>query len=184
MFSRTVEIDLTDSECIEKAINELLRIDEEIKAKTIELANKLADLGITVAQSNAGDEFKPYIEFSKKVENEGEGECTVVMYGKNIEDMISQWKLKDGTVRTVKVNALLMNEVGSGQHVYNPDNLEGGFPGALNTYGHALDRNGWYWVDMSGVKHHSTGREYHLSMHTAYMEMNKQVYDVVREVFG
>lgn len=184
MFVKQIDIDITTDDGIEKAINELLKIEEELIAKTKEVIHRLAKIGIKVANDKADEEFKPYIDFVKEVAYEDDKSCTLYLIGKNVGQMISQWTLSNGTERQVEINAILMNEVGSGFNVENPDELNGGQQGALNTYGHAFDVKGWYWVDSQGVKHHSKGSKANLSMHSAFVEMNRQINDVVREVFG
>ena len=182
MIKKQINIDLNASGSIENAIQELESFKKEINSKITTFVSKLADIGIRVAEQSADNEYKPYITFSKAIVDEREGFCEICMYGMNTEQMQSEWFLKGGVIKTVFVDALMMNEVGSGWFADNPDGLSNAGQGTFPGQTHARDLHGWFWVDASGT-HHSFGRNGHLSMHQAFIEMSQEIDRVASEVF-
>lgn len=175
-------IDLDSGDGFDDAIQGIKELIDHINDRMQMVAERLADIGITTAQASVGDEYEPYILFSKQVTDSKEGECTVCMYADNVGQMISRWETKAGP-KSAEVNAVLMNEVGSGWRANNPDGLKDAGQGTFPGQKHAFDPRGWYWVDSTG-KHHSFGEVGNLSMHKAFIAMQQEIGRVISEVFG
>lgn len=182
MIERRYTLDLDSGSGFKEASEGIRNLAKELESKVQEVAERLADIGITVAKQSVGEDYASYILFQKEIVDSKEGECTICMYADNNGEMIRQWFTKDGT-RSERINAVMMNEVGSGWFAENPDGLKDAGQGTFPGQKHAFDINGWYWTDASG-KHHSYGENGHLSMHNAYIAMQQDIGRVVSEVFG
>lgn len=180
MGKHTITFGLSQSS-IQDAIKELRSYQNSLEYKCSLLAQKLADRGINVARNNTGN-FGHHITFEKKVVPEKNG-CTAIIVAKDISKIKSQWKTTDG-IKSAEVSPLLMVEFGSGFKAKNPKNVQGVGQGTFPNQTHAFDEDGWYWVDLDGNLNHSYGIEPKMPMYNAFIEVQSDINDVVKEVFG
>lgn len=178
---KRIEIQLS-TESIRKALHEIEQYKEDMNRKVNLFVSRLSEYGISVAKSNTGT-FDEYITFSKEITNENDEYVgTIVM--SNLGLVKSEWKVKGGT-REVEINPILMSEFGSGFMADSVRGKEfGAGQGTLNTYGHAFDKKGWWWVDMQGVKHHSWGERPNKPLFKSAFFMRRNILNIAKEVFG
>ena len=159
---------------LDKLIDYLEDYKNGLDEKARLISERLADLGISVAQQNVGGEWGSYLIFGKQV-----GEDTI-FYATDSGDIHVSW---DGSAG-YDVSPLLLCEFGSGQYADNPFSVplpvgQGTMPGQT----HAFDPNGWYWR-VDGELHHSIGVPPDSPMYHASLEIIDNVVKVAREVFG
>lgn len=174
---------------ISRAIRELKDYKKSLQVKCNTFAARLADVGILFAENNSG-EYGHYITFGKKVDDTRYG-AVALMYGTS-GTITRQWLLSDGSIAQADISPILMAEFGSGHFASDAANLpnakianelgmgQGTFPGQT----HAFDPEGWYWMDLSGEWHTSMGEHATMPMFKAAMEMETQIFQIAREVFG
>lgn len=167
---------------INHAIGELKQYRYSLETKTETFVRKLLDVGIKVAEQNAGG-YGKYIEFSK----EGKGGIRTVGYlvakGKPIT---VEWDYYN-TKKTATVDPLLMAEFGSGKLAEVLFAISGVGQGTFPGQTHAFDEKGWNYKewqsDHNGKWHHSIGAAPTHPMYKADMEMIQQIDAIAREVF-
>ena len=142
------------------------------------ISERLADVGITIAQRESGNGMGKYLIFAKQLSND-----EVIFYGTETGVIHVTWDTKDGE-RSADISPLLMCEFGAGQYANNPfDNLSGiGGQGTFPNQTHAFDPNGWNYHNSTGW-HHSNGLEPNQPMYKAYIEMLSDIVRIAREVF-
>lgn len=180
--------------------NKLYQIADELDEYAKDFENKvriflerLADLGISVAQAHEGV-YSGTIVYSKEFEA-GAGSQTVNMVAQGTS-VTSEWfpTADSQEVRTEEINTLLMAEFGSGRYAIDFENLGG--QGTLNGFGHANNVNGWYWwadtppkdgdaqkIRKGRTLYHSDGLAPARPLHSAVMECIRQIEGIAREVF-
>lgn len=169
-------------ESIERAKHELLQYQNDINRKVEKFVSRLADVGIRVGEANVG-KYGEYLTFSKDLilSNKGEVQEIIAMKSKGL--ITVEWNVKDGT-HSAEINPLLMAEFGSGFIADEERGQKfGAGQGTLNTYGHAFDSDGWFWVDSEG-KHRSWGEAPLEPMFKASQEMILSIRAIAKEVFG
>ena len=165
---------------IERAIKELREYQISIDAKCEELCRKLSTEGIAIAQAHIGSSgFGRYIRLSSEITPEKAG-CKAIFYMEDSQKIVSKWQNQDG-VQSKEISPALMLCFGSGLKAENPT----GVPGVgAGSYGeHGLDPNGWWYMDLNGVWHHSTGIEPKMPMYNSAKELRNKVIEIAREVF-
>lgn len=169
---------------VKQAQNELLKYKKELLKKCQLFVDALAREGITVASAMSGV-YGQYILFERETEPTETG-AKAIMYATNTGIIHSQWQLADGTVREADVSPLLMAEFGAGLKANNSDVAKkygmgtGTFPGQT----HASDPEGWWYMDLSGVWHHSYGIDPPMPMEHASIAMCFLIADIAKEVWG
>lgn len=178
-----MNLNITLSEkSINRAIGELKRYRDSLAIKTETFVRRLIDVGITVAEQNAGG-YGKHIEFSK----EGKGGIRTIGYlvAKG-QPITVDWDYK-GTRKTAKVDPLLMAEFGSGKLAEVLFAISGVGQGTFPGQTHAFDDKGWNYKewqsDHKGKWHHSSGAAPTHPMYKADMEMIQQIEAIAREVF-
>lgn len=170
------------TEDINRAIKELKEYEQELNKKCEEFCRRLSECGIEVAKQNTGG-YGKYIAFRTEISNTKNG-CKALMIASNTGVIHSEWMTQDG-VKSADVSPLMMAEFGSGLKANNP-NAErfgmgtGTFPGQT----HATDPNGWYWMDLDGNWHHSSGITPTMPMYHASIEMILSIRKIAKEVFN
>lgn len=95
--------------------------------------------------------------------------------------IVSEWQTREG-VKRAEVSPMLMLEFGSGLPVQNPANIPGvgtgTFPGG--THG---NEPGWWYMDLEGEWHYSSGTAPKMPMYFAGKELREKVEAIAREVF-
>ena len=185
---KRINLSISKSGSIERAIKELEKYKQSLHGKSELLVSRLMDVGIEVATNHSG-QYAGMITFDKKLSQTVNG-CDGVLIATNGQKLIKEWyaskkdALEKKNVRSYAVSPLLLAEFGSGwlANVLGdiPGVGQGTMPGSM---GHATDPDGWYWYDESGVKHHSIGETPTYPMHNAAMQMINEVDRIAREVF-
>lgn len=183
--------------------DELMQYADTYEAKIQLFLEKLADVGITVAQQHEGD-FAGYIVYSKEFEFSGDKNI-VHLVAKDSQLINKAWYVspRSTELREEQINPLLMAEFGSGHNAIRATGKASGLggQGTLNLYGHAFDANGWYWwTDSPDIasdedeikvvskktgryKHHSRGVTPSRPLHNAVMACINEVNNIAQEVF-
>lgn len=148
---------------------------------------ELAKIGIQTARANLGSiddlgNVSSLVSFTKEVNSQNDGYVGLVI-AKDLAQ-IKQFWLSGGKVKSADVSPLLMYEFGSGQKASNPKSLPGVGQGTFPGQTHAFDKEGWYWQDLNGKWHHSYGITPTSPMFHAFEEIERQVANVAKEVFG
>lgn len=180
-MSRKIKVTLSPSS-FRAAAREVQKYRDGLQAKCQTFVERLAEVGIQTAAQNAGS-YGKYITFAVETTPEQNG-VKAVMAATNTGIIRSEWRTKDG-VKTADVSPLLMAEFGSGLKANNPKAGElgmgtGTFPGQT----HAEDPEGWWWMDLDGNWHHSSGVAPTMPMFKAAQEMERNLMKIAREVFG
>lgn len=180
MANRTFKTNLSVSGI--KALQKQLEdYKKDLVNKCEEYVSRLAEIGIETAKHNTGN-FGHYITFSVKTEPNKDG-CAALMIATETGKIISQWQTKDG-IKSADVSPLLMVEFGSGWRAKNPMDVPGVGQGTFPDQTHAFDKEGWYWKDLYGNLHHSYGITPKMPMYNAYLEMEKKLFEIAKDVFG
>lgn len=171
-----------DKKSINKAVRELKKYQDSLADKRRIFLERLLDEGIVVAEQNKGSMGK-YILFKREVTDES-GKSIGVLIGENRQVIKSEWKVKNGEIKTAEISPILFAEFGSGFLAevlfQNAENVgQGTFPGQT----HAFDVNGWWWLGMDDAWHHSTGFKPTHPMYNAEVKMLEQIDTIAREVF-
>ena len=178
-MSKTISFGLSVSE-IDRAIKELQSYQNSLDSKCQQLCERLCNEGVKIAQVHIGSSgFGKYIRLSSEITPEKAG-CKAIFFMEDSQKIISQWQNQDG-VQSKEISPALMLCFGSGLKAENPT----GVPGVgAGSYGeHGLDPNGWWYMDLNGVWHHSTGIEPKMPMYNAAKELRNKVIETAREVF-
>jgi hypothetical protein len=93
----------------------------------------------------------------------------------------SEWQTKDG-VRSAEISPALMLEFGSGLKAENPANIEGVGTGTFPGGTHGTEP-GWWYMDLDGVWHHSSGVAPKMPMYYAGKELREKVLEIAKEIF-
>lgn len=178
-MSKTISFGLSVSE-IDRAIKELQSYQNSLDAKCQQLCERLCNEGIKIAQAHIGSSgFGKYIRLSSEITPEKAG-CKAILIMEDTQKIVSKWQNQDG-VQSKEISPALMLCFGSGLKAENPT----GVPGVgAGSYGeHGLDPNGWWYMDLNGVWHHSTGIEPKMPMYNAAKELKNKVVSIAKDVF-
>ena len=190
MARKTYRMDVLSYSSIENLKKELIAYKKQIPDKLQTFTSRLADVGISIGKANIGvlddlGNVSSLVQFSKKVDRNAYGAETLMIMS-DVMTMTKAWLGAGGEVKTAEVSPSLMYEYGSGfkarddNAIKNPQGGQGTFPGQT----HANDVGGWKWMDLDGTWHHSEGIEPTTPMHKATLEMQSQVIQIAKEVFG
>lgn len=166
---------------IESAIKEVKTYQSDLNRKCEELCRRLTAEGIVIAQAHIGSSgFGKYIHLGSEITPQQAG-CKAVFYMEDSSKIVSQWQTLEG-VKSAEISASLMIEFGSGLKAENPANIPGvgtgTFPGG--THG---NEPGWYYMDLNGEWHHSTGTSPKMPMYFAGKELGDKVVKIAKEVY-
>lgn len=167
---------------IDNLISKLEEYKNNIKPKTKEFVDRLMDVGINIAKVRLG-EYESSVLFEKQIGEENK----YLLIARDSEKIVSGWYTdkKLTHYRSYEISPILMAEFGSGWLSVVLSDIPGVGQGTMpNSYGHAMDENGWVWYDKDGTKHHSIGEAPTFPMYTAAMEMMQQVDRIAKEVFS
>ena len=182
---------------ISNAIKDLKAYKKSLQTKCETFVARLADEGITVAQMNTGD-YGQYITFGKEVEPQKYG-AKGIMYATS-GTLRSTWLVKDPVTgetrhRSADISPLLMAEFGTGQFAASDDKTKelgmgrGSFWPNANYYpdkpekNHALQQDGWWYMDLDGEWQHTEGQEPSSPMFNACLDMEIKLFKIAKEVF-
>lgn len=181
IMSKRIKLDLSVKE-IEKAIREVEAYENDLNRKCKELCFRLCQEGIQIARAQIGESgFGRYIRLSSEITPRQAG-CKAILYMEDIAKIKSEWQTLDG-VKSAEVSPMLMLEFGSGQKAENPANIEGVGRGTFPDGKHG-NEPGWYYMDLEGNWHYSTGISPKMPMYYAGKELRKRVLEIARQVFN
>lgn len=136
-----------------------------------------------MAQAHIGGSgFGKYIRLASEITPEQAG-CRAVLYMEDTSKIVSEWQTLEG-VKRATVSPMLMLEFGSGLKAKNPANIPGVGTGTFPGQTHAENPSGWWYMDLNGVWHHSSGVSAKMPMYFAGKEMRAKIVSIAREVFG
>jgi len=166
---------------VQNAIKEVKAYKNDINCKCEELCLRLAAEGIQIAQSHIGSSgFGKYIYLGSEITPQQAG-CKAVFYMEDTTKIKSEWRTQEG-VQNSEISPSLMLCFGSGLKAQNPTNVPGVGTGTFGEHG--ADPSGWWYMDLDGVWHHSTGIEPKMPMYKAGKELRERVLNIARAVFN
>jgi hypothetical protein len=177
-MSKTISFGLSVSE-IDRAIKELREYQNNIDKKCEQLCFELCKAGMPIARSYIGESgFGRYIRLSSEITPEKAG-CRAILIMEDSQKIVSKWKNQDG-VQSKEISPALMLEFGAGLPAQNPANIPGVGAGTYGTHG---NEPGWWYMDLQGEWHYSTGISPKMPMYNAGKELREKVAEIAREVF-
>lgn len=170
-----------DKDSISKAISEIRAYQNTLQGKCETLCKKLAAEGIVVAETHIGTStFGKYVHLGVSVSSKEIG-CSAIVFMRDTQKIKSEWQTQDGT-KSAEISPILMLEFGAGLHASNPKAIPGvgtgTFPGG--THG---NEPGWYYMDLDGNWHHSTGYSAKMPMYYASIGLREKIVTIAKEVF-
>lgn len=167
---------------IQTAIKEVKAYQNDLNRKCELPCKKLTEEGIAIAQAHIGSSgFGKYIHLDSEITPQQAG-CKAVFYMENNRKIVSQWQTLEG-VKSAEVSPGLMIEFGSGLKAENPASVPGvgtgSFPGG--THG---NEPGWYYMDLNGEWHYSTGTSPKMPMYFAGKKLCERVLSIAKDVFN
>lgn len=166
---------------IESAIKEVKTYQSDLNRKCEELCRRLTAEGISIAQAHIGSSgFGKYIHLGSEITPQQAG-CKAIFYIEDSSKIVSEWQTLEG-VKSAEISPCLMIEFGSGLKAENPANISGvgtgTFPGG--THG---NEPGWWYMDLNGEWHYSSGVSPKMPMYFAGKELRDKAVKIAREVF-
>lgn len=166
---------------VQAAIKEIEAYQNDLNRKCEELCRRLTEEGIQIAQAHIGSSgFGKYIHLDSEITTEKTG-CKAIFFMEDATKIKSEWQTKEG-VRSAEVSPSLMLEFGSGLKAENPANIPGVGTGTFPGGKHGTEP-GWYYMDLEGNWHYSTGISPKMPMYNAGKELREKVVVVAREIF-
>ena len=162
----TITIDAFDKRSFEKAIRQLNSYQKSLERKASELANRLADYGLLLAQvSFEGTQYTGHKDVTVTKEPNDSGY----------------------TLRASGMTALIL-EFGAGVTYSNGHPEEEQFGMGVGTYPgqtHAFSPNGWTLPKSAGIfaGEHTYGNPASRAMYNAEKDMEREIEQMAREVF-
>lgn len=180
-MAKTISFGLSVRE-VQTAIKELRQYQSDLPGKCEELCRRLTAEGIQIARAHIGNSgFGKYIRLSSEITQEQAG-CRAVFYMEDSQKIVSRWQTQEG-VKSAEVSPSLMIEFGSGLKAKNPIGISGVGTGTFPGGTHGADPGGWYYMDLSGKWHHSSGISPKMPMYFAGKEMREKIVSIAKEVF-
>ena len=166
---------------VQNAIKEIKAYQNDLNRKCKELCFRLCAEGMPIARAYIGESgFGRYIRLTSEISPEQMG-CKAVIYMEDRAKIKSEWRTTEG-VQSTEISPSLVLEFGTGLKAKNPANIDGVGKGTFGEHG--ADPRGWWYMDLDGVWHHSTGIEPKMPMYYVGKELRERVLAIVREVFG
>lgn len=166
---------------IQNAIKEIRAYQNDLNRKCEELCRRLAAEGIVIAKSHIGSSgFGKYVHLGSEISPQQSG-CKAILYMQDTTKIRSEWQTLDG-VRSADVSPMLMLEFGSGLKAENPAGISGVGTGTFPGGKHG-NKPGWYYMDLDGNWHYSTGVSPKMPMYKTGKELAERVVAIAREVF-
>ena len=164
---------------IDRAIKELREYQNSLCAKCQQLCERLCNEGIQIAQAHIGGSgFGKYIRLSSEITPE-KAVCKAILIMEDSQKIVSKWQNQDG-VQSKEISPALMLEFGAGLPAQNPANIPGVGTGTYGTHG---NEPGWWYMDLQGAWHYSSGTSPKMPMYNAGKELKEKVVKIAREVF-
>lgn len=178
-MSKTISFGLSTRE-IQNAIKEVREYQNSLTGKCEKLCRRLTAEGMQIAQAHIGSSgFGKYVRLTSEISPETAG-CKALLIMGDSQKIVSKWQNQDG-VQSKEISPSLMLCFGSGLKAENPTSAPGVGAGSYGEHG--LDPNGWWYMDLNGVWHHSTGIEPKMPMYNAAKELRNKVVSIAKDVF-
>lgn len=178
-MSKTISFGLSVSE-IDRAIKELREYQNSLDSKCQQLCGRLCNEGIQITQVHIGSSgFGKYIRLSSEITPEKAG-CKAIFFMEDSQKIISQWQNQEG-IQSKEISPALMLEFGAGLPAQNPANIPGVGTGTYGTHG---NEPGWWYMDLQGEWHYSSGVSPKMPMYNAGKELRDKVLKIAKEVFN
>ena len=166
---------------IQNAIKEVKAYQNDLNRKCEELCRRLTAEGILIAKSYIGNSgFGKYVHLGTEISPQQSG-CKAILYMQDITKIRSDWQTLEG-VKSADVSPMLMLEFGSGLKADNPVGIVGVGTGTFPGGKHGTEP-GWYYMDLDGNWHYSTGISPKMPMYQAGKELRAKVNAIASEVF-
>lgn len=179
-MGKTISFGLSVKE-VQNAIKEIKAYQNDLNRKCEELCRRLTDEGIQIAHGYIGDSgFGKYVHLGSEITPQQAG-CKAILYMEDSTKIKSEWKTKEG-VKSAVISPSLMIEFGSGQKAENPVGIPGVGTGTFPGGTHGNDP-GWYYMDLEGNWHYSTGISPKMPMYHTAEELRRRVQKIAKEVF-
>ena len=169
---KTIKMNLSVSS-VQNAIKELRRYQSDLNRKCEELCRRLTQEGLQIAQAHIGNSG-----FGITPQQAG---CKAILYMEDTTKIKSEWQTLEG-VQSAEVSPMLMLEFGSGLKAENPANITGVGTGTFPGGKHG-NEPGWYYMDLEGNWHYSTGVSPKMPMYYTANELREKVAKIAKEVF-
>lgn len=180
-MAKTISFGLSTKE-IGNAIKELKFYQNDLNRKCDELCQQLTAEGILVAQAHIGSSgFGKYIHLGSEITPKQAG-CKAILYMRDSSKIVSQWQTLEG-VKSAEISPALMLEFGSGLKAENPAGVTGVGTGTFPGSTHGAEPGGWYYMDVNGEWHHSSGVSPKMPMYYVGKELREKVVAIAKEVF-
>lgn len=144
--------------------------------KTRRFLEAVGDRGIYVARQNCY-EYGQYISFTKEING-----TSVTVLAKDTQLLPVSWKTRDDNIHTVEISPILMTEFGSGNYAVNdfehPEGGQGTFPNQTHAF-----QPVWFWEDLDGVLHSSSGMKPERPMYQSYMTLMYEIEYIAKQIF-
>lgn len=178
---KTIKMNLSISS-IQNAIKEVKQYQNDLNRRCEELCSRLTADGIAIAQAHIGSSgFGKYIHLGSEITPQQAG-CRAVFYMEDSQKIVSQWQTLEG-VKSATVSPSLMLEFGAGLKAENKSNTPGAGTGTFPGGTHGSEP-GWYYMDLNGEWHYSTGIEPKMPMYYAGKELRERIMPIAREIFN
>lgn len=166
---------------VQNAIKELRQYQSDLNRKCEELCFRLCAEGMPIARAYIEESgFGRYIRLSSEITPEKAG-CKAIIIMEDTTKIKSEWQTKEG-VQSAEVSPMLMLEFGSGLKAENPANIPGVGTGTFPGGKHG-NEPGWYYMDLDGNWHYSTGVSPKMPMYYTGKELREKVVAIAKEVF-
>lgn len=181
MATKVLKTDLS-VKGIQNVIKQIEEYKMDLQRKTELLCERLCAEGVLIAQAHIGSSgFGKYIHLGSEITPQQAG-CKAIIYMEDTTKIKSEWQTLEG-VQSAEVSPCLMIEFGSGLKAENPANISGVGTGTFPGGKHG-NEPGWYYMDLEGNWHYSTGVSPKMPMYYTGKELREKVVAIAREVFG
>lgn len=178
-MAKTISFGLSVRE-VQAAIKEIEAYQNDLNLKCEELCFRLCAEGMPIARAYIGESgFGRYVRLSSEITPEKAG-CKAIIIMEDTTKIKSEWQTKEG-VRSAEISPMLMLCFGSGLKAQNPTNVPNVGAGSFGEHG--LDPSGWWYMDLDGVWHHSTGVEPKMPMYHTGKELRDKLVLIAKDVF-
>lgn len=180
-MAKTIRFGLSAKE-VRQTIKAVKAYQSDLSRKCEELCHRLTAEGISIAKSYIGSNgFGKYIYLGSEITPQQAG-CKAIFYMEDSSKIVRQWQTLEG-VKSAEVSPSLMIEFGAGLKAENPANVPGVGTGTFPNGLHGADADGWYYMDLNGEWHHSTGVSPQMPMYFAGKELRDKVVAIARKAF-
>lgn len=198
-MKKPIRINLFNQATIQQAIKDIQDYKKEITNNTKKFCDELSKIGIDIIKVNLGDDAI-HIGLIKKIEI-SESECKEILILADKHPVTKAWLSIDENhkeiMKTAEISPVLMLEFGSGKdasaakkHTDTVNVKEkvgrGTFPSENNkpkgNENHAW-QDIWKYKDIHGRWKRTSGITPTMPMYNAYLEMERQIRQIAREIF-